>query len=536
MSGIGLADLPGAGGALALDTAIPGAAGRFRRVLRLALPTGGDAETLEFADGATLAFRFDERSFDAVGPGAPVAAQLSREGGKLVVRLPRAMTIVRVELASRQSGDALLAFRFDGEVVSDDPVASAPVQAGGARLDTQAAALILRRRRGGADQDLSVSDVTRVWLGAPASNPRLSIAVVGDPAGWQPLPPETDPEGNPLFSASAERGPAVAAAIASALARWRAASGAAVLPHPAEVDVAFEADAPCLVSVTALALEHRLGRASFADGSQKRVLRLRGHGLSPVSTLVDVPAAAGFDVATLRISVAAQGARDAGTAAAGAPPPPAASGEGRIVTAGGALASLTLLHTPRAIAAIGLAAAGIDGPCSARFLAWADAGGVPGAMLFAAEALTLPPGAPRLAMARLPAPAVADAGALWLGVEALSGRCHVALAAGAGAGILARAGTEWQRLTALAARAAVVVLTTPPETAGAPPTEAPVTITLGGISVPLGGAEGAWTGDLLPALAAGDASVRRALPLALSGPGPAVVTLRSPVLRYRVGT
>jgi hypothetical protein len=535
MSRLRLADLPHAGGDQPLSESVPGQPGRYRRQLRLSLATGGAAESLEIDATPVLSVRFSERQLDARAADAAIPAKLATERGDLVLRLARAAVIARIEMAEREAGDALLAFRFDGEAVSDSPVRTASIYASGATLDVEAAALILRRRRHGAVQPLSPGDVTRIWLRAPPTLPRLSFAIALDPTGWQPLPPTAPADAEP-FPTTADHGPALAAALTRALARWRDRDGLAVLPDPVAVDIAFEADAPCQAAVTALALDWRLGRASLPDGAEKLVLRLPAEPLAPVTAALRLPVASHFESPTVAFALARGGGRTVSAASTPTGPAlPAASGEGRRVPAGWSLAARMTLAAPQMITALDLAAAGIEGPCTVRLRGWSDRDGAPGAPLFAAAPQTLAPGAPQPGRAVLEKPVVADAGLLWLGLEAVAGNCLVALS-DSGEGVAEGDGAAWTLPRTLDGRGIIAVSVPPAAAAGAHMAGLRLRVSVGGIAVPLGGGPDVFTADLRPALVAPSpaAGPERLVTLVLSGPGPAVVTLRPPVVQYRL--
>lgn len=512
-----------------LDTPAPGPAGRFRRNLPLAIPTGGGAQAATLAAGAVLRTVFAAREVDARAGGAPEPATLQPGPAGLVLTLPRARRLVRVRLAPAQGGDQVAAFRFDGQAVAEDPVAVGGAAAGGAALGVTDARLILRRRRGGADLALTAGEVASATLAYAPSNPRLGFVLEGDEEGETFLPPVTDAAGQPVFPATAERGADFARALADRLARR------ASLPASLALTLILEADEPCVAGIEALDLTLILERRGFLDGAEKRVLRFPG-GRREVRALALPlpPSGATILSAGLTASLALDAAaRLGGAAPAAGAPDPGEAAEGVALLPASPVA--TRLALQAALAATGAEAvlAAPEGAAEIVASVWEERDGLPGTRL--AESAPVPVTGPRpvLVPFAFPRGVALPAGPAWLVLTARSGRALVLLAPGEGAVALGGVG-GFTQLAAAAGRGAAAGLRSPasdPAGGGAP---AILGLSVGGVAVPLQAAAGrrVTTADLRPALVgAGGASVELLVASDASG----LVTLDPPVLRYTLG-
>ena len=339
------------------------------------------AQRMQVLPDTVLGVTFAAREFDATAAGMPEAAQLTSGPDGLVLRLPVARQIARIRLGSVQQGDRVAVFRFDGRAVSDDPVAVGDHTNNGAVLSVTDAQLILRRRRGGADQALAPGDVADVIVGVSPALPRLSFAIVDDPEGEVALPPETDNTGTPVFPNSAAWGPRLAQALTAQLARF--ALGRAALPDPLLLDLVLEADTPCLAAVDTFDFGYVLERSGFSDGADKQVLRFTGGRGETRSVSLDLPPDVTVLDATLRLTHAGSASPAAKRRAAAGPGVELISttqqgveaAPGRLVATPIPVAAATVITGADILLGV------IEGPAEITASLWEEADGLPSRLL-----------------------------------------------------------------------------------------------------------------------------------------------------------
>ncbi|MRX51187.1 hypothetical protein GI374_12150 [Paracoccus sp. S-4012] len=482
-------------------------AGRFRRVVRLTLPTGG-ADGAVVAAAPVLDVTFLAREVEATAASAPEPASLAPGGGGLVLTLPVAREIARVRLTAPQPGDQVAAFRFDGAAVSDDPVAVAAHGGSGAALEVTDQALILRRRNAG-DHALSAGAIAGVVLRYPPVNPRLALMLVGDPAGEQGFPPAAGPGGVPVFPGVIQAGAQLAARLDPALARL---AEAGPLPEALALDLILEADQPCAARIDALDLGLRLERVGFAGEAGKRVLRFGGQGTQAVELALP-PAAAAVEG---RMGVSLSAPPSAGVPAVSTASGPAAGADGVALGPGNLVAGR--IDLPAAAVIVGaeavLAAAEPQTLIAARLMA--ERNGRPDVVIAVSDEVGLGRARPAPVSFAFP-PTVAPAGPLWLAVEARRGAA-VAMLGGGGAVVK---GGALVTEAGLAVALRFAALAGEPEATG-------IVLRLNGLALPLDGG----TVDLTPALAALPEPHPAAVTLSVRAAGRAVVTLDPPRIRY----
>jgi hypothetical protein len=492
----------------------PDSGGRFSRTIRLSLPTGGVATRARVAPGTVLRPRFQARTVDALAPGAPEAATLSTMGGDLVLSLPVARQIRRVRLKAPSEGDRIAAFRFDGDVVSGDPVQTAVHGASGALLNVTDAALILKRKNGGTFLPLSAGAVDAVRLRYSPLNPRLALRLADETGPGLPFRTELDEAGFPVTPAPPDRGPDLAAALETLLGRVRAP-----LPDRLEIDLVLSADEPCSAGIDALNLSLVLETAALPE---KTVLRFAGGRRDVRSVALDLPAGAVIAGGALVVTVTGTPPGEAQQDAT-LDPLPAAGGEGLAIASARPVATRLQLAAARTIAGAELVLAASEGPAELRAVLYADRDGQPGAALAESAAVSVTRATPSATAFAFP-PSAVPAGAVWLGVEALTG-CAVALLGGTGP--LARTDGP-----------AFVIFDDPMGrglAAALRPVTASRTISTGGPSLSLGGAalpglpsSGTAEIDLTAVATALAASPT----LTISSGARATVTIAPPVIRY----
>lgn len=472
MSRLTRASLAGATGTVGLDTPSPAAPGRYRRLFRFAVPTLGAPGRVEIAANSVCDLTFAARSFDAMAAGAPERALLSASGLGLVLRLPVARQIARVRLSTSNAGDEVAAFRFDGKAVSGDPVAIATHSgSSGASLDVTDSQLILRRRRAGAYLALSPGDVAAVVVTVQPQAPRVGVGIVESTAGVSYLPPQTSPEGQPIFPAFASWGPSLADALTTAIARF--ADGlAAPLPDPLQIDLVAEADTPCSVTVSAFDLGYVLERAERPDGAEKAVLRFPGGQRESCQARFN--GLGGIEVlgATVRLTAQARAATQATSPAVALPnlDSVATTGLGIALAPGAALAVRRTLASAQVVTGAQIVASATDsGGAETALVLHGENAGLPGAMLGESVGVRLRAGRPQLVATIFETAIALPAGPIWISLRARRGRCVVALVADASARVVTGDGAVWsEAASAAGAGAAIALLATAPNDSESP--------------------------------------------------------------------
>src|SRR5262245_52346102 len=131
-----------------------GAQRKYSRTFSLSLRTGGAGDGIVFLGDSRLRLGFPLYEFDAKASGAVDAASAGNSGSDAVLlSLPTARTIYRVKVSGAHTSDTIKAFRTDGNVTADDPVAQASHGDGGAVLNVVDQRLLLRRRDGTTGTD-----------------------------------------------------------------------------------------------------------------------------------------------------------------------------------------------------------------------------------------------------------------------------------------------------------------------------------------------------------------------------------------------
>ncbi|AVO36358.1 hypothetical protein [Pukyongiella litopenaei] len=421
MSRITKSDLGSQAATAALDRA---EGGRFSRIIRLTLPTGGQADRATIATGTVLDTRFLNRDADALAPDAVEAASFAASGGHLVLSLPVARQIRYLRLKTPVDGDRISAYRFDGQAVSEDPVRSATHGSSGARLDVTDAALILKRKNG-SEVALSEAEIDAVTLRYAPLNPRLALRLPGETGPGIPFPVQTDADGLPVFPADGTHGGDLAAALQALLARLPAP-----LPDPLEIDLILSADQPCAARIDALDLSLVLETAALPE---KAVLRFSGQRQDRQSLPLSLPDGALLAGGTLSVTVSGMGPRQQRQDAP-ATPLPAITGEGLRVADASPVATRIDMAGAQVIMGGDLMLAAPHGPVELRAMLYSDRDGLPGDALAESDKREASRASPTATAFTFPATPV-PAGPVWLGVVAVSG---VAVAMLGGTGRIAR--------------------------------------------------------------------------------------------------
>lgn len=532
MSRITRAALNSAANAAPLDTVRPGATRRYRRTVRVTIPTGGVAQRMEVLSDTVLNVGFAAREFEATTPFAPETATLVSGPDGLVLRLPVARRVSRVLLNVVVLNDEVAAFRFDGRAVSDDAVASAPHGDDGAALNVTDSQLILRRRRAGADETLAPGAVDGVFVAVEPVQPRVSFAIVGDPDGEVTLPPALDALGAPILASNDTWGPRLASALTAQLARF--AAGRTALPNPVLVDLILEADTPCSAAINAFDFGYVLERIGFSDGTDRQVLRFAaGRGETRAVSLDLPPGIVALD-ATMRLTLAGSTAptvqRQAAVVAGSAPPATVSHG---VTVAPGRLAATPLMLTgATVVTGADIVLGAIEVPAEITVGLWEETDGLPGQRLAESGPVMLSVARPACVLATFSPGVTLPAARVWVAISARRGRVFLALAPAAEGTVVAGDGKTWSALPAAVGFVGSVRLRMPvPEGDDGIVAQGPV-VSIGGASLPVatdGRTQVAVFTDRLNALPIPRPSQ---VELNIRADSGGVVTVEAPVLRY----
>lgn len=517
MSQIRRVDVPGITGELILDEAV---GGQFRHVISLSIPTGGQAETARVVEGAVLDVRFLSRTVNALPSSAVERATLSQQGGDLVVSLPVAREIRRVKLASPIDGDRVAAYRFDGSVVSEDPVVRRSHGSNGAQLNVTDSQVILRRRNG-SDFALTQNEISEIQLRYRPTNPRLALRLAGSNSET-PFPAKLDADGVPEFPSDASFAEEFATALTSVIDGL-----GSPLPDPLAVDLILLSDQPCRARVDRLNLSLELETTAMAE---KAVLRFPGGQRQ--SDRVSLALPLGSDILGGILSVTVTGtAPEAQVQTEPASGELTASDQGVRISADRIIASRYAVASPFAVAAVEVVLCAPDGPAELSVDILSDENGEPGSVLGQSEPVNVATAAPKAVSFQLPPVALAT-GDVWIALRVKSG---TAIAMLGQAGVLAQStpagyvafGTDSGKGIALVLRPVAVA----PSAPGALPNTGP-RVTLGGTV--LSGVAGQGTTEFDLAGLAG--SVQSASEIVISSAVKSTVTLDPVRLRYALSS
>ncbi len=513
-----------------LVTPSPGPARRYRRVVRLTIPTGSAAQRITILPDTVMDVTFSAMQFNATGADAAEPATLSSGSNGLVLRLPVARRIAAVRLDTTQGGDAVAAFRFDGPVVSDDPVAVATHGANGAPIDVVDAQLILRRRRAGTDMGLSVGEVDAVTVAAEPAQPHVAFAIVGDPAGEVALPPDTDASGAPVVRDSASWGPRLAAALTAQAARL----GQPTLPNPLLVDLILEDDTPCAAAITAFDLGYTLERSGFSDTADKQVLRFSSGSGQAQTVTIDLPSGIHALSATVRLSLAGAATpaalRRAGASAGGGVA--AGATQGVAVVPATLAAAYILLDTASVITGADLLMGAVETPAEIVASLWEDAGGLPSRHLDDSAPVRLASAKPQAVPVTFSPAVTLPAGPVWLAVSVRRGRAVLGLRASSTGRVATGDGSAWTVLSAAAGQDAAVQLRMPGSAEDAVGGSSGPVVTLAGSALPIAVDGPARVVEFADRINALPAPRPAQLVLSVRADGGGVITIDPPVLRY----
>jgi hypothetical protein len=275
---------------------------KYRQTFVLSLPTGGAADGIKFLDATRLRLCLPTLEFDALAAGALESATLTQRGtDKVLVQLPVARTLQRVK-APVANGQSIRAFRTDGEVTAADAFVTVAHTQGSAQL----AILDQRVALGLVSGNLLTSHIQQVVIRSPAANPKVGIKI--------PLLGEDE------FFLSGSEGPllpnpasvttldaALLRVLQTLAGRLDSQLAGALLPATLTLHLIVESDTPARLQITLFNLDYSLLRRRFATPASgpplpKEVLRFDGGSLQARSITLELPKAASFARAELRLS------------------------------------------------------------------------------------------------------------------------------------------------------------------------------------------------------------------------------------------
>ena len=528
-----------AGEALVTATGAPPLA-VYRRVVALALPAHG-ADGLRFDAALTqLAGSFTLHDF-----AAPAAAIAGPSSGVFTVTLDAPRQVHRVTLNSRPSHKVSL-LRLDGNRQAPPTV----TQTGGTAFPGPPADFTDRRFAvriddpgGEPEKTAPASALNQILLRSRPARPRLALAAPGQEASatvfWT-APVVAAPPDEVAITAA---GPALAAALQAYVDALEGPLGASVA-----LSLVAESDAPCRLTLTAVAAGYRLVRATFAGehaGRPKAVLAFPAGAVEPAGVELALPAAAtvaSAAVATSETLPAARAPSGDWTERAGSL---AGVTSGVHVTPGHGAAARLAAGAGARVARVALGVLALEAPAELQVQLIADRDGAPAGPPLAEGSVMI---------ASATAGAATGAGSAgrreWVSV----GVGDVPLAPGAGVWVAvsaARGSLVWlappaadgEQAPPLRGRdgAAIDGLAVLAELLGAPPaaqaeaSAEPLALAVGDVAVPAPSADGdARSFDIAAALqeqlASGDGTVT--VPLTFRALGPGTVTVYPPVVEY----
>lgn len=375
MMEIAQASLEGAGisaslnGHWTLDRANDGDGLRYRLSCTLNLPTGGLAENLIIDASTALRVQASHLIFNARHDSSPEQAVVQvRDGTSLLVSLPlpRLIHSIGFTSATASSGKTTQLFRTDGEVITEDAVAShhnalialqldsgtgsgivSGIVSGigndigsgitdtvprtgqgqpapGIEVGIQAPALagadnaptpppgnlgitdsrVVVRLKGISYAALSASSITHFNLSTGPENFRIGVRIpaLGDEFSFLPLSFALDQGVDASTALTAQLQDLVKRLAKQLLANSAPSQPPPLLPDPLSIQLAFESDAPCTFAVSEFAVRYRLLRQSFPAGEPKQVLRFGVNQPQPRSVSFHLPALAQLSAASVEIA------------------------------------------------------------------------------------------------------------------------------------------------------------------------------------------------------------------------------------------
>lgn len=302
---------------------------RYRRSFTLDLPTGGVAEEMIIDPVSNLKFVARPIIFDALSNTVPEKAAVAPAESGLRVTLPLPRLIYSIRFASNVSpgGKTTQLFRTDGDVISEQPVASRlnpnvallnfqpdsePISTAQEFLDfvpvqiVQAPDFLLDHqifdngelgvvdgqvvvRLKDADfEALNSNSLTQFNIRTEPENFRFSIRL-----------PELSDD---MFALSTEVAAHSQVDVSTALLEQlndllkrlidQLAADTikpAILPDPLQVELIAESDAPCEFTINPFSLRFRLARQSFPQGEEKQVLKFAAGRLDSRTVAFEIP-------------------------------------------------------------------------------------------------------------------------------------------------------------------------------------------------------------------------------------------------------
>ena len=335
-----------------LDRPNSGEGLRYRQQFTLALPTAGLAEELIIDASTSMCLKARHLTFNALDGDAPEHAQVQQadpHGLRVTLPVPRLISSIRFSNALSPGGKTTQLFRSDGDVISDEAVASylnrVPAIVSGSapeivtgltqttpanvvtenaelqevtllgELGTASGALppgelgvvdgrIVVRLLDNDFESLAVDSMTAFNLTTGPENLRVVVRL-----------PALDSDNFFLPSVFAlnqqvEAGAALGAQLGDLVKRLRDkligetgdVGPPPVLPDPLEIEITVESDAPCRFTISQFAIRYRLARQSFPDGAPKQVMKFADDNLSRQQLGFEVPSSVTLTQAVLRLA------------------------------------------------------------------------------------------------------------------------------------------------------------------------------------------------------------------------------------------
>jgi hypothetical protein len=281
----------------------------FRQVLFLRFPTGNAGRIVFDEQTTVLNAQFQPYIYNALSAGAHVAPRsLNVDQGAIIVTLdaPHRITSVGLSASAAINGSSLALHRIDGTAIAEKATISIPVNSSDhtiklsndAFMDSTFA--VVRTTPIKPSPPLtSTSALTKLQVTSFPSHPRISIASsnLSDATVFWNAPGEVG-MGTPAAQGHVTAGAALVGALQTLLDR---ALTSGSQPH-IDIALVIESDAPCLFTITSLAINFRFILEAFPDGAAKRILRFGASLPSKQPLRFEIPAEAIISHATLRLS------------------------------------------------------------------------------------------------------------------------------------------------------------------------------------------------------------------------------------------
>ncbi len=289
---------------------------RFKQSFQIELPTGGSAEELLLDTTTALHLESHSLTFNALDDNAPEQVQIKKFGATgllATLAVPRLIKSIAFANSLSPEGKSTQLFRTDGDVVSEEPVASFinPTKTKDSfSLSVNKDKLevtdnrILVQLKGDNFVPLQNESITEFNLTTNPENLRIGLRIPALNTELFYLPLQI--ESGKAVNASSELHKQLSSLfkrLQEFLDSENTNPGPAnVLPDPLELDIVIESDAPCNVTISQFAICYKLVRHSFPNGEAKQVLRFAKDQLEQQQVAFEIPSSVNISEAILKLA------------------------------------------------------------------------------------------------------------------------------------------------------------------------------------------------------------------------------------------